>query len=141
MVIVRISETAQAAGVGVETVRFYERRGLIEQPAKPTFGGHRRYPNETVERIRFIRRSQGIGFSLREIGELLSLRVDPEADCSVALGHTQDKLAEVDRKIASLQAIKAALEVLVQNCPGRGAISKCSIIDALATADESVELA
>lgn len=132
----KIGETAQITGVGVETVRFYERKGLIAQPPRPANGGFRRYPEDTIERIRFIRKSQEIGFSLREIGELLSLRVDPTADCAVALGHAQAKLDEVDRKITSLQTIKAALGILIQNCPGEGSISKCSILDALTTPDE-----
>jgi MerR family transcriptional regulator, copper efflux regulator len=76
-----ISKAARAAGVGVETVRFYERRRLIARPAKPPDGGFRRYPPETIERIRFVRQAQGLGFSLREIGELLSLRADPSTDC------------------------------------------------------------
>jgi len=78
----RISDAAKAAGVGVETIRFYERKGLVAQPKKPILGGgFRSYSRETVERIRFIRQAQEIGFSLKEIKELLSLRVDPDADC------------------------------------------------------------
>ena len=64
----KIGETAQITGVGVETVRFYERKGLIAQPPRPANGGFRRYPEDSIERIRFIRKSQEIGFSLREIG-------------------------------------------------------------------------
>ncbi|MCA3795129.1 MAG: MerR family transcriptional regulator, partial [Burkholderia sp.] len=77
-----ISKAAQEAGVGVETIRFYERRGLIEQPEKPGYAGYRHYSAETVRRIRFIRKAQQIGFSLREIQDLLWLRADPAADCS-----------------------------------------------------------
>ncbi len=72
-----ISKAAKNAGVGVETIRFYERKGLIEQPPKPLDNGFRVYPEETVQRVRFIRQAQEIGFSLREIEELLSLRADP----------------------------------------------------------------
>ena len=133
----RIGEAARAADVGVETIRFYERQGLVEQPEKPVYGGFRSYARETIDRIRFIRKSQEIGFSLREISELLTLRVDPDADCSATLGLAQGKLEEVDRKIASLLNMKAALEVLVGSCPGKGAIGECSIIDALATAQPS----
>ena len=79
---VTISKAAKNAGVGVETIRFYERKGLIEQPPKPFGPGFREYPEEVVRRIRFIRQAQDIGFSLREIAELLSLRADPSADCS-----------------------------------------------------------
>lgn len=69
-----ISKIAHVAGVGVETIRFYERKGLIERPVKPFEGGYRIYPDETAQRIKFIRRAQEIGFSLREIEELLSQR-------------------------------------------------------------------
>lgn len=126
-----ISRVARKAGVGVETVRFYERRGLIEQPAKPKSGGFRVYPDEAVERIRFIRQAQEIGFSLREIDELLSLRVDPAADCADVRSHAQTKLDEVNKKIVHLSRIQDALEELIDACPGKGAIRKCSIMEAL----------
>ena len=79
-----IGNAAGAAGVGIETIRFYERNGLIEQPPKPAGGGFRVYPADTVRRVRFIRQGQELGFSLRQIGELLSLKADPATDCSDA---------------------------------------------------------
>lgn len=129
----RISEAAKAAGVGVETVRFYERKGLVEQPKRPILsGGFRSYSTETVERIRFIRQAQEIGFSLREIKALLSLRVDPAADCGEVRAHARTKLGEVNRKIASLNVMKGALEELIEACPGQGAaLGECSILKAL----------
>lgn len=127
----RIGETARLAGVGVETIRFYQRRGLIEQPPKPRSGGFRAYPDETVERIRFIRRSQGLGFSLGEIGELLSLRTDPATDCADVRELASSKLAEVEEKIAGLETMGSALRSLIDACPGRGAVRACSILDAL----------
>ncbi len=132
----KIGEAARAADVNVETIRFYERRGLIEQPRKPAFGGFRTYSKDAVARVRFIRKSQTIGFSLREISELLSLSIDPVADCSATLGHAEIKLAEVNGKIESLQVMKGALEVLIQNCPGKGALSQCSIINTLTSTGE-----
>ena len=77
-----ISKAARAAGVGVETIRFYERKGLINQPLKPVDAGFRVYAEETVQRVRFIRQAQQIGFTLREIDELLALRADPSTDSS-----------------------------------------------------------
>src|SRR3546814_18840363 len=77
-----ISLAAKAANVNIETIRFYERRGLISQPPRPVGGGVREYDGDTISRIRFIRQAQEIGFSLREIAELLSLRTDPGADCA-----------------------------------------------------------
>ena len=97
-----ISKAAKNAGVGVETIRFYERKGLIEQPPKPLDTGFRVYPEETVQRVRFIRQAQEIGFSLREIEELLSLRTNPSADCSDVRERAVAKLEEVDQKIEQL---------------------------------------
>jgi Hg(II)-responsive transcriptional regulator len=126
-----ISRAAEQAGVGVETIRFYERRGLIEQPARPRSGGYRFYDDEVVERIHFIRQAQELGFSLREITELLSLRADPAADCGDVRTQAVSKLEEVDRKIAQLHHIRAALNELIASCPGGGALRACTIIDAL----------
>jgi MerR family copper efflux transcriptional regulator len=95
-----IGRAAQRAGVGVETIRFYERRGLIQQPARPQSGGYRLYDEDVVERIRFIRQAQELGFSLREIAELLSLRADPAADCGDVRAQAMTKREEVNRKIA-----------------------------------------
>ena len=129
-----ISKAAKNAGVGVETIRFYERKGLIKQPPKPIDGGFRFYPKETVSRIRFIRQAQEIGFSLREIEELLSLRADPSADCSDVRQRAAAKLEEVERKMARLGQIRSALNELIAACPGRGALRECSIMDALIAA-------
>ena len=127
-----ISKAARAAGVGVETVRFYERRHLIVRPSKPSDGGFRRYPPETVERVRFIRQAQGLGFALREIEELLSLRADPATDCGQVRERAVVKLEQVDEKISQLMRIRRALEVLIAACPGQGGLGDCSIIEALA---------
>ena len=129
-----ISKAAANAGVGIETIRFYERKGLIEQPPKPIDGGFRFYPDETISRIRFIRQAQDIGFSLREIDELLSLRADPAADCAHVRERAAAKLEEVERKIEQLGRIRSALNELIAACPGRGALRECSIMASLVTA-------
>ena len=126
-----ISKIAKAAGVGVETVRFYERKGLVDQPLKPSSGGFRVYPAETAGRIRFIRQAQELGFSLREIKELLSLRTDPATDCADVRERAQVKLDEITRKITQMKGIQVALEKLIAVCPGQGALQVCSIIDAI----------
>lgn len=128
---ITISRAAQKAGVGVETIRFYERKGLIEQPAKPSAGGFRVYPPASVERIRFIRQAQELGFSLREAGELLSLRADPEADASDIRSHATAKLADVEGKIRRLERIRDALKASIAACPGRGTLRECTILAAL----------
>ena len=127
----RIGKLASDAGVGVETVRFYERKGLISQPPKPRNGGFRSYPAETVSRIRFIRQAQELGFSLRETEELLSLRVDPAAGCMDVREQALAKLAQIEGKIVNLERIRLALENLVSACPGKGPLKECAILEFL----------
>ncbi|MCH8932347.1 MAG: MerR family transcriptional regulator [Nitrospinae bacterium] len=131
MTAMTISKVAKKAGVGIETVRFYERKGLVDQPPKPPSGGYRVYPAETGERIRFIRQAQELGFTLREIKELLSLRTDPATDCADVRERAQTKLDEVNRRITLMKGIQTALEKLIAACPGQGALQVCSIIDAI----------
>lgn len=126
-----IGKAAIAAGVGVETIRFYERQQLIEQPPKPLGTGVRLYSGDTVRRIRFIKEAQQLGFSLREAKELLALRTDPSADCAEVRDLATIKLADVREKIRRLNDIGAALERLVAACPGCGGLEACSIMDAL----------
>ncbi|MBI4273980.1 MAG: MerR family DNA-binding protein [Rhizobiales bacterium] len=130
MMSMTIARAARAASVGVETVRFYERRGLIKQPRKPR-SGFREYDAETVSRICFIRQAQELGFSLREIKELLSLRADPGADCADVRIRAIKKRDEVERKVAELGRIRAALDTLIASCPGGGALRACTILDAI----------
>lgn len=124
-----IGQAARAAGVGVETVRFYERRGLIEQPPKPQRGA-RRYPQATVDRIRALRQGQELGLSLAEIDALLALRTDPAADCSDVRARAEAHLAEVERRRARLGEVADKLHELIAACPGRGATRECAILDA-----------
>ena len=126
-----IGNAARKAGVGVETVRFYERRGLIQQPVKPSGGGYRLYSMEIIQRICFIRQAQELGFSLKEIDELLSLRADPGSDCSEVQKLASEKLEEVERKISQLRKIGIALEEVIASCPSRGGLDGCSIIGAM----------
>ncbi len=132
-----ISQAASEAGVGVETIRFYERKRLIERPPTPSNGGFRIYPMGTVKRVRFIRQAQELGFSLGEIEELLSLRAEPSADCAEVRERAEAKLDEVKAKLAQLARIRDALEQLIAACPGRGAIQRCSILEAFNEADEA----
>lgn len=127
-----IGRAAREAGVGVETIRFYERRGLIDRPPKPQGAGYRLYPPEIVERIQFIREAQTLGFSLREIQELLSLRSDSSADCGAVRARARAKVQQVNGKIAELERIRVALERIIAVCPGRGGLRSCTILEALA---------
>lgn len=128
----RISELAKAADVGVETVRFYERRGLIPQPLKPADGGFRSYPEQIAVQIRFIRQAQELGFSLSEIEDLLSLRSEPDTDCSDIRRRALAKRDDVDIKLRQLRRIRKTLTKLIDACPGKGTLEYCSIIDAMA---------
>ena len=132
-----IGKAARLAGVGVETVRFYERKRLIGRPPRPKDSGFRDYPIETIRRIRFIRQAQELGFSLKEIDELLSLRADPLTDCAEVRARAEAKLKDVNEKIARLSAIQSALQDLIAACPGQGpAARRCSILEALTDAEE-----
>ncbi len=131
MIRMTIGTAVRKAGVGVETIRFYERRGLIEQPPRPSGNGFRVYPEQSIQRIRFIRQAQDLGFSLKEIDALLSLRADPTTDCADVRERAQTKLEEVNSKIARLTAIQSALKSLIDACPGQGAVRSCSILETL----------
>ena len=132
-----IGRAAREAGVGVETLRFYERQGLIERPARPAGGGFRRYPEEAVRRVRFIRQAREAGFSLREVKELLALRADPGADCAKVRERAEAKREEVARKMARLHAVREALEGLIRACPGSGPVRACSILGAFESGGDS----
>lgn len=123
-----ISKLASAAGVNVETIRFYQRRGLLAEPAKP-LGGIRHYAQADVSRVLFIKAAQRIGFTLDEIEQLLNL--DEGMHCSEARAIAEHKLEMVREKLADLQRIETALTQLVGRCEAsRGQVS-CPLIDAL----------
>lgn len=123
-----ISKLAEAAGVNIETIRYYQRRGLLNEPPKP-LGGHRRYAPGEVNRIHFIKRAQALGFTLDEVSALLSL------DAACACGETRElamrKLGLIERKMADLAAMQQALGVLVQQCDVGAGHLACPIIDVL----------
>jgi MerR family mercuric resistance operon transcriptional regulator len=124
-----IGKVARAAGVNVETVRYYQRSGLVPEPPRPA-GSVRRYSDETVARLRFIKRAQELGFSLAEIRRLLALG-DPQS-CGKARALAADKLSLVSSRIADLERMRAVLESLIERCDAvRGRVA-CPIIETLA---------
>ncbi|MFQ5743810.1 MAG: MerR family transcriptional regulator [Acidobacteriota bacterium] len=125
-----IGKVARLADVGVETVRFYERRGLIAEPPRRA-SGYRQYPQETIARIRFIRRAKELGFSLQEISELLALRLDPETTCREVRDRAEAKIADIEEKTRTLRRMQEALAKLTAACSGRGSVSECPILEAL----------
>lgn len=131
-----IGRLARAAGVGVETVRFYERMGLIERPVRPQ-RGFRSYPTATVVQIRLIRTAQMLGFSLREASELLSLRSSAAAEASCVRRRIENKLRDIDDRIVCLEEIRLSLQALLDDCTGDGPIETCPILGALDTLSEN----
>lgn len=125
-----IGELAERAGVGVETIRFYERKKLIAQPSRPA-AGFRRYDQETERRIRFIRQAQDLGFTLAGIKQLLELRLDPRRSCAEVKVEAETKIAEIDGKLASLRGMRKALVEITVSCSGQGPTSECPILDAI----------
>ncbi len=126
----KIGQLAQRGGVGVETVRFYERQGLIDEPPRRA-SGYRQYAPETVARLRFIRRAKELGFSLGEIKELLDLRVSPEISTAEVKRTALAKIADLEERIATLERMKRALEEITAACSGEGPAGSCPILDAL----------
>jgi len=126
-----IGALARAAGVNVETVRYYQRIGLLETPPRPA-RGYRRYPHSAVRRLRFVRRAQALGFSLREIAELLSLN---DGDCGEARVLAQRKLESVERRMADLARLRARLADMVEACRHNAGSHGCPLIGSLSDPD------
>ena len=125
-----ISELARQANVNIETIRYYERRGLISEPPRNK-SGHRQYSHETVKRTDFIKRCQTLGFSLKEVEEILELRITPESTCADMKSRVTEKLTDVDRKMNELALIRDALSRLQKKCSGKGPIGSCPILEEL----------
>lgn len=126
----KIGELAERAGVSVQTIRYYEGRGLLPEPSR-TSSGYRQYGENDVRRLRFIRRAQDLGFTLGEIGELLALRVDPATTPRDVRQRAREKIEDTDAKIRELQRIRSALEHLVHECDAEGTTADCPFLDAL----------
>jgi MerR family mercuric resistance operon transcriptional regulator len=125
-----IGQLAKKANVNLETIRYYERRGLIPEPPRNN-SGHREYSLEAVKRTEFIKRSQALGFSLKEISELLSLRVEPGTTCGDVKARVEAKIADVDKRIEDLQRIREALMSMSKKCIGKGPVGQCPILEEL----------
>lgn len=125
-----IGELASQAGVNVQTVRYYERRRILSAPDR-TASGYRQYDGNALHRLHFIKKAQELRFSLDEITELLDLRVDDPASCSVVAAKTQRKLADVRRKIQDLRRMERVLERLGASCAARHPTGECPILETL----------
>jgi len=131
----RVGQLAQRAGVNVQTIHYYERRGLLPRPPR-TDSNYRAYPEEAVLRVRFIKRAQELGFTLKEIKELLSLRAAPRTRCTDVRKRAQAKVQDIDSKLRTLRAMRKALTKLIGECSGSGPVSECPILEALDSVGE-----
>lgn len=125
-----IGRLAERGGVNLETIRYYEREGLMLAPPRKS-SGHRAYSPSALRRLRFIKRAKELGFSLGEIRELLALRRDPDQPCADVIRQIEAKTGEVERKIAHLRAIRRALIHLKGSCEGDCHVSECPILESL----------
>jgi MerR family mercuric resistance operon transcriptional regulator len=130
MSLLSIGQVAKQTGVTVETVRFYEKQGLIEAPQRSD-SGYRQYPWETTKRVRFIQHAKEVGFTLKEVAELLALRREPGTSCSDIKLRATEKIEAVDQKIKDLQLIREALSRMVLKCRGGRDLSACPILEEL----------
>jgi MerR family mercuric resistance operon transcriptional regulator len=129
-----IGRLAKLVEMDVETIRYYQREGLVVAPPRPA-GGYRHYPSETVERLRFIKRAKVLGFSLKEVRELLALRIDPGTTCDQVKSRAEMKIADIEERIVSLKRMRRALRRLAAACSGDGAVDECPIIAGLEDKD------
>jgi DNA-binding transcriptional MerR regulator len=131
MLAMQIGLLANRAGVAVDTVRYYERVGLLPRPTRQP-SGYRRYEEEDVLRLRFIRKGKQLGFSLDEIRDLLALSSSRDSDMAGAKTAAEARLQAIDARIVELERVRSALRTVADSCPGHGAPSACPILAALA---------
>jgi len=128
--LMNIGNVAKRTGVSVETIRFYERKGLVEAPPRKD-SGYRQFADSDIKRLLFIQQAKTLGFSLMEIKELLSIKDDPETSSREVKSMALKKLDSIEEKIKMLQRMKLTLKSLVDSCPGEGPKRHCPILEAL----------
>ena len=125
-----IGQVAKKLGIGIETIRFYERKGLIEEPPRKE-SGYRQYDETAVAKLAFIQQAKTLGFSLNEIGDLLSLREKPGTTSREIKHMAEARLRDIENKINMLKRMRQSLKKLVEKCPGEGPLSHCPILEAM----------
>ncbi|MFN2502243.1 MAG: heavy metal-responsive transcriptional regulator [Pyrinomonadaceae bacterium] len=125
-------ELAKRSAVNVETIRYYERQRLLPRPPRSS-SGYRLFPSESIDRIRFIKQAQELGFSLKEIKDLLALRIDPHSTSAEVRNRAEAKIIDIDEKIETLRSMRRALERLTAACKGRGSAAECPILGNLSS--------
>ena len=126
----KIGEVAERGGVNLQTIRYYEREKLLPEPPRLA-SGYRVYPDQTVRRLRFIKRAQEIGFTLAEIRELLAIRIDSSRDSAEVRALANAKITDIEEKIQTLHRMKDALVHITERCCGCGPTSECPILESL----------
>jgi len=126
-----IGSVAKRAGVPIDTIRYYEREGLLPEPLRRA-SGYRSYNESAIKRLRFIRRAKELGFTLEEIRDLLALSTDRSGGVRAVRKRAEQRLASIDARIAELMRIRAGLQQLIEVCPGHGDPEQCPILRALA---------
>lgn len=132
----KIGEVAERGGVNLQTIRYYEREKLLPPPPRLA-SGYRTFPESSVQRVRFIKRAQDLGFTLKEIRELLSIRLDATKDCSHVQRFAKTKISDIEAKIRTLESMKRILTTLAEACPGCGAAEDCPILRSIEAGDEA----
>ena len=126
----RIGQLAKKANVNLETIRYYERRGLLAEPPRNK-SGHRQYTIKDLRRTEFIKRTQSLGFSLHEIYGLLSLKVESDKTCADVKQRVKSKLIDIEKRIETLNKMREVLLKLETSCPGKGPLNECPILETL----------
>lgn len=127
---IQIGVVAKRSGIGVETIRYYEREGLIPLPERSP-SGYRRYSESVVKHVQFIQHAKTLGFSLKEIGELIALKNTPGSTCKTVRSTAVEKVADIQKKIDALENMKIALTPLIDQCQSDNPIAECPILNAI----------
>lgn len=127
----RIGAVAKRTGIGIETIRFYERQGLLIEPERQS-SGYRQFDEAAIARLNFIMRAKGLGFTLAEIKELLALWFDPVTTCCDVRRRAEQKISDIDERVRALQAMKRSLKKLIDQCQQRGKLEDCPLLYGLA---------
>ena len=132
-----IGKLAKQANVHVETLRYYERRGLIPRPQR-TVSNYRVYSSEDLRRVKFVKQAQGLGFSLNEIKRLLALRATPRARCADVRRYATQKIEDIDARIRSLARMRKTLQKLLDECSGNLPVTQCPVLESLESEPSTV---
>ncbi len=126
----RIGEVAQRSGVGIETIRYYEREGLLPVPRRRP-SGYRQYDTSVLARLQFVRRTKQLGFTLAEIKSLLGLWFDRSSKCVHVRDHARAKISDIESKIRTLQQMKRSLRKVIRQCESRNSLQECPLLEGL----------